>query len=69
MSGCVGDLSPQQEAALQQFKAVLQDIQNKPEDTDHYYLRWLRARRFDVHKAELMFRNVNLHSSYVPTSK
>lgn len=59
MSGHVGDLSPQQEAALQQFKVALQDIPNKPDDTDYYYLRWLRARKFDVEKAELMFRNVS----------
>ena len=58
MSGHVGDLSSRQEAALEQFKAALQDIPNKPDDTDRYYLRWLRAKNFNVRKAELMFRNV-----------
>ena len=58
MSGYLGDLSPQQEEALQQLKVVLQDIPDKPEDGDNYYLRWLRARKFDVGKAETMFRNV-----------
>ena len=59
MSGYVGDLSPQQESALQQFKAALEDIPNKPDDSDQYFLKWLRARKFNVHKAEVMFRNVN----------
>ena len=58
MSGYVGDLSPEQEAALQEFKTIVEDIPNKPDDTDYYYLRWLRARKFDLKKTELMFRNV-----------
>ena len=59
MSGYIGDLSPQQESALQQFKAALEDIPNKPDDTDQDFLKWLRARKFDVRKAEVMFRNVS----------
>ena len=59
MSGYVGDLNPQQEAALAEFKEAIQDIPRKPNDSDHYFLRWLRARKFDVHKAEAMFRNVS----------
>ena len=65
MSGHVGDLSPQQEEALRKFKAAVADIQNKPEDDDYFHLRWLRARRFDVRKAELMLRNVRKLCRYI----
>ena len=33
----------------------------KPEDSDHYYLRWLRARKFNVKKAEEMLRKVTYY--------
>ena len=65
MSGHVGDLSPQQEEALRKFKAAVADIQNKPEDDDCFHLRWLRARRFDIRKAELMLRNVSISTKHV----
>ncbi len=26
-----------------QFKAAVEDIPNKPEDNDYFYLRWLRG--------------------------
>ena len=65
MSGYFGDLSLQQKDALLQFKTALQDIPNKPKDTDpdRYYLRWLRASmdkkmNFDVGKAVMNFKNV-----------
>ena len=58
MSGHVGDLSATQEEALRQFREAVAEIPNKPEDDDYYYLRWLRARNFNVKKAEEMFRNV-----------
>lgn len=61
MSGFLGDLSPQQEAILQKFKEQLKDIPNKPDDTDYFYLRWLRARKFDLNKSEVMFRNYMEH--------
>lgn len=53
-----GDLSAAQGTALAAFREAVVDIPNKPEDTDHYYLRWLRARKFNVEKALDMFRNV-----------
>ena len=34
------------------------DIPDKPEDDDYFYLRWLRARKFKVRKAEEMLRKV-----------
>ncbi|XP_064396571.1 SEC14-like protein 4 [Halichondria panicea] len=57
MSGHVGDLSPSQETALAAFRAAVADIPNKPEENDYFYLRWLRARKFDPNKALEMFRN------------
>lgn len=61
MSGHVGDLSPSQETALAAFRAAVADIPNKPEENDYFYLRWLRARKFDPNKALEMFRNVCVH--------
>ncbi|KAK7506001.1 hypothetical protein BaRGS_00002723 [Batillaria attramentaria] len=56
MSGRVGDLSPKQESALKQIKENLSDLL-KPEHDDHFLLRFLRARNFDLKKTELMLRN------------
>jgi len=33
-------------------------LPDKPEDDDYFYLRWLRAQKFDVAKAEDMLKNV-----------
>lgn len=55
MSGYVGDLSPYQEESLKQFKELVSDA-HQPHYDDHYYLRWLRAREFDIQKAEIMMR-------------
>lgn len=56
MSGYVGDLSAQQEEILNKFRENLQDVM-KPDYDDHYLLRWLRARDFDLKKAEAMLRD------------
>ncbi|XP_041379293.1 SEC14-like protein 2 [Gigantopelta aegis] len=56
MSGRLDDLTPKQVATLQQFRDNVKDVL-KPEHDDHYLLRWLRARRFDLNKAETMLRN------------
>jgi len=41
-----------------QLRAAVADIPDKPEDDDYFYLRWLRARKFKVRKAEEMLSNV-----------
>ncbi|XP_072456062.1 SEC14-like protein 4 isoform X2 [Notamacropus eugenii] len=57
MSGRVGDLSPQQEEALAQFRKNVQDVlSNLPNPDDYFLLRWLRARSFDLQKSEAMLR-------------
>ncbi|KAK1800872.1 hypothetical protein P4O66_006045 [Electrophorus voltai] len=57
MSGRVGDLSPKQAEALEQFREKIGDVYSQlPSQNDHYLLRWLRARSFIVQKAEAMLR-------------
>ncbi|KAK7087548.1 SEC14-like protein 2 [Littorina saxatilis] len=56
MSGRVGDLSAKQEAALKQIKETMHDLLT-PEHDDHFLLRFLRARSFDLKKTEQMLRN------------
>uniref|UniRef100_A0A8C5I1V2 Uncharacterized protein n=1 Tax=Gouania willdenowi TaxID=441366 RepID=A0A8C5I1V2_GOUWI len=44
MSGRVGDLSPKQAEALEQFRARIQDVFSQlPAQNDHFLLRWLRV--------------------------
>ncbi|XP_037122054.1 SEC14-like protein 2 isoform X2 [Syngnathus acus] len=57
MSGRVGELSAKQAASLAQFRDRIGDILPElPAQHDHYLLRWLRARSFNVPKAEVMIR-------------
>ncbi|XP_065106968.1 SEC14-like lipid binding 8 [Paramisgurnus dabryanus] len=57
MSGRVGDLSVKQAETLAQFREKVQDILPQcPSQTDHFLLRWLRARNFNLQKAEAMLR-------------
>uniref|UniRef100_A0A8C0AKI7 SEC14 like lipid binding 4 n=1 Tax=Bos mutus grunniens TaxID=30521 RepID=A0A8C0AKI7_BOSMU len=57
MSGRVGDLSPEQQEALTRFRDNLQDLlPTLPKADDHFLLRWLRARNFDLQKSEDMLR-------------
>lgn len=55
MSGHVGDLSPKQQQALQQFREVCKDLLNNDDD-DYYCLRWLRARNFDIQQSKEMMK-------------
>lgn len=55
MSGHLGNLSPKQEQALKRLKENTSDV-HKPSYDDYFYLRWLRARNFDVGHAETMLR-------------
>ncbi|XP_061865867.1 SEC14-like protein 2 isoform X1 [Colius striatus] len=57
MSGRAGDLSPRQAEALAQLRERLQDVlPSLPSQDDYFLLKWLRARCFDVPKAEAMLR-------------
>ncbi|XP_044099851.1 SEC14-like protein 4 isoform X1 [Neovison vison] len=57
MSGRVGDLSPQQQEALARFRDNLQDLlPTLPNADEYFFLRWLRARNFDLQKSEDMLR-------------
>ncbi|XP_030625324.1 SEC14-like protein 2 isoform X3 [Chanos chanos] len=59
MSGRIGDLSPAQTDVLAQFRGRVGDILPQlPNQSDHYLLRWLRARSFNVEKAEVMLRKL-----------
>ncbi|XP_073806593.1 SEC14-like lipid binding 8 isoform X2 [Danio rerio] len=57
MSGRVGDLSVKQAEALAQFREKVQDVLPQcPSQSDHFLLRWLRARNFNLQKSEAMLR-------------
>ncbi|XP_030292162.1 SEC14-like protein 2 [Sparus aurata] len=57
MSGRLGDLSPKQDEILTEFRGRIQDIlPSLPAQHDHYLLRWLRARSFNIQKSEAMIR-------------
>ncbi|KAM7301471.1 SEC14-like protein 2 [Ixodes scapularis] len=63
MSGYLEDLSESQRAALDRMRSAVADLPG--ERTDHFLLRWLRARDFDVSKAENMLRrNVEWRSEH-----
>ncbi|KAH6928363.1 hypothetical protein HPB50_014953 [Hyalomma asiaticum] len=55
MSGYLQDLDERQRTALEQFREAVADVR-RPQDTDANLLRWLRAREFDLDRAEQMFR-------------
>lgn len=55
MSGYLGDLSDDQQRTLEQFRQNVADVK-RPDPSDEYLLRWLRAREFNLIKAEYMLR-------------
>ena len=58
-SGFMGDLSEEQEQALEQFKKQIadEDLTDDPRYDEYYLLRFLRARQFDLEKTMTMFKN------------
>ncbi|XP_022109496.1 SEC14-like protein 2 [Acanthaster planci] len=56
MNGLIPQLTTEQLHKLHQFRSAVSDIL-KPEHDDHYLLRWLRARKFDLKKSEKMLRD------------
>ncbi|XP_064612900.1 retinal-binding protein-like isoform X2 [Liolophura sinensis] len=48
--------SPKEEAAIKQFREKVKDLLTADHD-DHVSWKWLKARDFNVNKAEQMFRN------------
>ena len=56
-TGHLGNLSPQQAEALEQFRKELKDegVFNEDRHDDDYLLRFLRARKFDLVKTKKMF--------------
>lgn len=53
----MGDMSEEQERALEHFKKYIKDnnITEHPQYDDYYLLRFLRARKFEMDKVILMF--------------
>ena len=45
-------------AYVTQLRSALRDVEEVADKDDHYFLRWLRARKFNVAQAEDMLRKV-----------
>lgn len=58
-SGFMGDMSEEQERALEQFRKYIKEnnVTDHPQYDDYYLLRFLRARKFEMDKTILMFNN------------
>ena len=56
-TGFMGDLSEEQEEALEEFRQTIkeEEITNDPRYDDYYLLRFLRARKFNMKKTMEMF--------------
>ena len=58
MSGVMGDLGPEQQKGLEMFKGAV-GTEKLPQHDDYDFLRFLRARKFDLEKALTMYRSVS----------
>ncbi|CAI8042968.1 SEC14-like protein 2 [Geodia barretti] len=56
MSSQVEDLTPEQWDALENLKSAVADVEELAGMDDRYFLRWLKARKFHLAKAEDMLR-------------
>jgi hypothetical protein len=59
MSGFINDLSPEQADALEKFRAAVDSLPNQPDTSDPAYLRWLRARNFNLEDSLAMYQKVS----------
>ena len=44
----------------------MRDVEEVANKDDHYFLRWLRVRKFNVAKAENMLREVSIRVTVTP---
>ena len=49
-----------------QLRRALHDVEEVADKDDHYFLRWLRARKFNLAQAEDMLRKVWLDYIVLP---
>ena len=56
----LGELSPMQESKLVQLKSRVSDLLKGKVPSDPVFLRFLRARDFNVDKVSLLLRNILL---------
>ncbi|KAG7220480.1 hypothetical protein INR49_018199 [Caranx melampygus] len=69
MSGRVGDLSPKQAEALEQFRERIQDILPQlPAQHDHFLLRWLRGELTNAMTTSTSNNNNKCHLLLLPDS-
>ena len=59
---CSGCCCMRSVARFLQLRSALHDVEEVADKDDHYFLRWLRARKFNVAQAEDMLRKVSIRS-------
>ena len=58
----LGELSPMQESKLVQLKSRVSDLLKGKVPSDPVFLRFLRARDFNVDKVSILLKNISLKS-------